>query len=285
MKMRKITSLTALLAFVIMILTSFVLYIVPQGRIAYWAAWKLWGLTKTEWGDIHINTGILFLAALGLHTYYNWKPIMNYLKDKTKTFKLFTREFNTAGIIVVVFVAGTYLGLPPFSSILNLSTGIKDTSAKKYGEPPYGHAELSSIKIFTKKMNLNIQESITKLKEAGISVRDENQTIFEISEQYKISPQQIYLIIKNTTDKSAAISDKGEGLPDSAPGGTGNLTIADLCSQFNLDINTIVQGLSKMGINAQENMTLKEISKDHQTNPTDIYENIKEIVKTSTNPQ
>ncbi len=82
--MRKITSLTAALSFIVMVLTCVILYIVPQGRVAYWADWHLWGLTKSQWGGIHINTGILFLIALSFHIYYNWKPIMNYLKDKTK---------------------------------------------------------------------------------------------------------------------------------------------------------------------------------------------------------
>mgnify|MGYP000181594178 CR=1 FL=1 len=40
MKIRKIASLTALLSFVVVIVTSIVLYIVPQGRIAYWADWR-----------------------------------------------------------------------------------------------------------------------------------------------------------------------------------------------------------------------------------------------------
>lgn len=35
MSLRKITSLTAMLAFVVMLLTSIILYIVPQGRVAY----------------------------------------------------------------------------------------------------------------------------------------------------------------------------------------------------------------------------------------------------------
>jgi hypothetical protein len=62
-----------------MVLTSIILYIVPQGRVAYWADWKLWGLTKTDWGNIHINLGLLFLIALFIHIYYNWKPLINYL--------------------------------------------------------------------------------------------------------------------------------------------------------------------------------------------------------------
>jgi hypothetical protein len=40
MKLRKITSLTALLSFVLMLVTSIILYIVPQGRVAYWADWR-----------------------------------------------------------------------------------------------------------------------------------------------------------------------------------------------------------------------------------------------------
>ena len=78
MKLRKITSLTALLAFILMLLTSIILYIVPQGRIAYWSDWRLFGLSKTDWGNLHINLGFLFLIAIGLHVYYNWKPLMAY---------------------------------------------------------------------------------------------------------------------------------------------------------------------------------------------------------------
>ena len=44
MKIKKIASLTAALSFIMMVLTSFILYIVPQGRIAYWADWHLEGL-------------------------------------------------------------------------------------------------------------------------------------------------------------------------------------------------------------------------------------------------
>lgn len=48
--------------------------------MAYWADWRMGGLSKTQWGDIHINVGLLFLLALGLHIYYNWKPLMANLK-------------------------------------------------------------------------------------------------------------------------------------------------------------------------------------------------------------
>ena len=80
MTLRKITSLTATLSFVLTVVTSTILYLVPQGRVAYWADWRMWGLSKTQWGDIHINVGLLFLLALCVHIYYNWKPLVVYLE-------------------------------------------------------------------------------------------------------------------------------------------------------------------------------------------------------------
>ena len=64
-----------LISFVLCILTSVTLFIVPHGRIAYWADWRLWGLSKTQWSDLHLNLGILLLLAGFFHIYYNWKPI------------------------------------------------------------------------------------------------------------------------------------------------------------------------------------------------------------------
>jgi len=77
-----------------MVLTSIVLFIVPQGRVAYWADWRLWGLTKTDWGNIHINLGLLFLIALFVHIYYNWKPLISYLKNKAKQIKVYMSELK-----------------------------------------------------------------------------------------------------------------------------------------------------------------------------------------------
>ena len=66
MNIRRMTSLTAALSFIILFVTIVVLYIVPQGRVAYWADWRLWGMTKEQWGNIHLNIGLLFLLSIQL---------------------------------------------------------------------------------------------------------------------------------------------------------------------------------------------------------------------------
>jgi hypothetical protein len=276
-KIRRITSLTASLAFVLMVLTSIILYIVPQGRVAYWADWRLWGLTKTDWGNIHINLGLLFLVALFLHIYYNWKPLISYLKNKAKQIKVFTPEFSSALVITIVFILGSYFLVPPFSWVMSLNEYFKDTGAEKYGEPPYGHAELSSLQTFTKKMNLDLTKSMELLDKAGYAVENNNITLETIGRQYNIPPQLIYATIKPAGIITAQKSESSGGLPESAPLGTGNLTLADFCTQFSLNMKLVVRELKKQGVEASEELTLKKIAAQNKTSPTDVYERIKNI--------
>ena len=278
-KIRKITSLTAFLAFVLMILTSIILFVVPQGRVAYWADWRLWGLTKTEWGNIHINLGLLFLITLGLHLYYNWKPLISYLKNKVRQIKVFTAEFNFALLITIIFVVGTYFLIPPFSLIMSLNEHFKDTGAEKYGEPPYGHAELSSLKTFTKKMNLDLAKSMELLNEAGYTVEKSETALEAIGRQYKVPPQIIYETIKPALIAAAQNVESGAFLPESPPSGTGTLTLADFCTQFTLNMKLVLRELKKQDIEASEELTLKQIAAKNDTNPMDLYERIKGIVQ------
>jgi len=277
-KIRRLTSLTATLAFILMLVTSIILFIAPQGRVAYWADWRLWGLTKTDWGNIHINLGLLFLIALSVHIYYNWKPLISYLKNKAKQIKLFTPEFNLAFVITVGFIFGAYFLVPPFGWVMSLNEHFKDAGAEKYGEPPYGHAELSSLQTFAKKMKLDLARSIELLDKAGYGVEDGNITLAAIGRQYHIPPQLVYETIKPALIASTKKSDT-KSLPESPIPGTGNLTLADFCTQHKLNMKRVVRELKKQGIEASEDLTLKKIAANNETSPSDIYERIKNIVQ------
>lgn len=272
MKIRRVTSLTSLLSFTFLVPTIVVLYIVPQGRVAYWADWRLWGLTKTEWTNIHINLGLLFVLSIFLHIYYNWKPIVSYLKNKAKQIKVFTANFNIALILTVVFVVGTYFFLPPFSWILNLNESLKDTAAVKYGEPPYGHAELSSLKTFTSKMKIELSEGVARLKTAGIQFENEKQTLKEIANLNKTSPQQIYLAMKPKDDPA-----KDKNMPDIPPPGLGKRSLADVCQEYNLNIPAILRGLADNNIKASSEMSMKKIAEQNKMNPIDVYDVVKKV--------
>jgi hypothetical protein len=284
-KIRKITSLTAALAFILMVLTSIILFIVPQGRVAYWADWRLWGLTKTDWGNIHINLGLLFLIALFLHIYYNWKPLVSYLKDKAKQMKVLTPEFNVALAITVTSIVGTYLLLPPFSWVMALNDHLKDAGAVKYGEPPYGHAELSSLSTFANKLGLDVKESLVLIKEAGLQVVSDQQTLADIGRLNHVPPQKIYLAMKPAAGSPSMNTGRQQKLPDEPPPGTGNLTLADFCNQYNFKTKIVLEGLRSLKIEAGEDMAIKKIAAANHISPLDVYEKIKSVASSAASSQ
>lgn len=279
MNIRKITSLTMLISFVLCVLTSVILYIAPHGRVAYWSNWRLWGLSKTQWGELHLNLGILLLLAGFLHIYYNWKPITYYLKDKAKRIRVFTVNFNIALVFTLIVGVGTYFQIPPMSTIINISELIKDSAAIKYGEPPYGHAELSSLKMFAKKVDLDLSKSIELLRQAGIRFENETQTINDIAKENNLSPKQVYEIIKPATQKKDAVGHPV--FPDSPPPGFGRKKLAEVCTDFGLDLSKIIHALSKKGVQAEPAQSIKEIAAKNNMEPMAIFEIIRDSINGS----
>ena len=229
----------------LLILNSVVLYIVPQGRIAYWADWRLLGLTKNEWSNQHIIIGTLFLLTIFLHIYYNWKPIVAYLKNKTRQLKVFTREFNIALVLTIICTFGAYIEVPPFNWVLDFSKSIKTSAARTYGVPPYGRAELSTLKTFTSKVGLDLTQSMYLLKKASVRFESEKQTIMEIAKPNKMSPQQVYLTMESE-EKPGAI----KALPDSPPKGFGKRSLADISQEYSLNIPPILRDFADNNIKA-----------------------------------
>ena len=274
MSIRKITSLTMLISFVLCILTSVILYIVPHGRVVDWSIWQLWGLSKAQWSELHINLGILLLLAGFLHIYYNWKPVTAYLKNKSKQMKVFTVNFNIALILTLIVGLGTYFQIPPMSTIINIGESIKDSAGIKHGEPPYGRAERSSLKTFTKKVDLDLSKSIVLLRQANIQFQNETQTINDIAKENNLTPEQLYDIIKPVIQKKA--SSEHAVFPDSQSSGFGRKKLAEVCTDFGLDLSDTIDVLSKKGIKAEPAQNIKEIAAINNVEPMAIFEIIRD---------
>jgi hypothetical protein len=283
MNIRKVTSMTMLLSLVVLIVNSIVLYVVPEGRVAYWAGWEYLGLTKSDWSAQHTTVGFLFLVAGGLHIYYNWNPIVAYMKNKARQIKVFTGPFNVALALTVIFIVGTYYHVPPLSTIVEISEYFKNTAAEKYGEPPYGHAESSSLQMFTKRESIDLDKSLELLGAAGIEVTGPKDTIKDIAIRSKRSPQQIYEIIKPASIEAQQVdSNTGAApFPDAPKSGWGKKTLAETCIDYGLDVNEIIAKLGEKGIKAEGDMAIKDIAAASNLEPMGVFEALQEIVTTA----
>lgn len=280
MSLKKIASLTSLLCFLIVLMTSVILYIMPQGRIAYWANWHLMGLSKDQWQTIHINIGLLMILSLTIHIYYNWRLIVSYLK-KQRQLKIVTPEFNLALVLTLIWGVGSYAQIPPFSYIQTFNKSIKAAAAQKYGTPPYGHAELSSLASFCQRMGIDLNMAIEHLHQAGYEFATPSQTIQDLAERNRVSPQQIYFAILPTTsssafDKSSSITFRTERPTK----GLGKLTLAQFCRINSLDSSQLIKQLHGIGIKAEKEMTIKHISDINQMGVAQVYSRMQTLMNT-----
>ncbi len=263
------------LSLLILTLTSVVLYIEPEGRVAYWSDWHLMLLNKSQWGAIHINVGFLFLFASLLHIVLNWKPILAYLKNKARELKVFTLSFNIALILTAAFTVGTLMNVPPFSTILEFGDGFKDAASVKYGEPPYGHAELSSLTMFSKRMGYDLEEITAKLDQAQLTFTNEKQTLLEIAQQNNLTPREVYDAIKPEAPELAP----GETLPfPEAPfPGLGRMIVAELCETYGLNQENVLKAFAEQNITGAAGQTLKEIASANDSDPHALFEIIHRV--------
>lgn len=96
------------------------LYLAPSGRVAQTMNWELLWLTKTQWEAVHTVFGLLWIPILATHIFFNWRPILSYLKNRATKAFAFKRELLAALILVVFFTLGSLYNWPPVSQVMAL---------------------------------------------------------------------------------------------------------------------------------------------------------------------
>lgn len=269
MSLRRIVSLSLLLSTIAMLVSSIILYIVPQGRVAYWSGWTLWGLSKSQWGAIHTNLGLLMLICAILHVYYNWKPIINYLKNKARQFRLFTPDFNVALLVFIAFMVLTIMELPPTVWIQDLRASLEEGSAETLGEPPYGHAEISSLRVFLRNVNMDPDEAKANMEAGGIMVDDPEISILDLATANGLTPQELYEVIRGPEDQRPT---GPVPIPESMPMGTGRMTLEAFCGEYNRDLDEAVNILESAGLAVDRGKSLKDIAEENGMEALDILD-------------
>lgn len=274
MKFRRVVSLTALVSFLLLAVTSVVLFLTPQGRVAYWSDWTLWGLSKTGWGDLHINFGVLFLIAILFHIYYNWSPILAYLRTKLRKRVGLTPELGAALAVTLAVAAGTGFAVPPFSWVLDLNLHLKDAAARTYGEPPYGHAELSSLAGLARRTAMDPAEAMDRLTAAGIRFEGPEQTVLEVARINGLSPRAVFERMQPVAEAEAA---GPRPLPETPFPGLGRMTLAELAAEYGHDAGILADRLNRQGLNVAPDTTIRAAAEENGMAPPQFYERLRTI--------
>ncbi|MBN2217015.1 MAG: DUF4405 domain-containing protein [Pirellulales bacterium] len=195
-QLRSFTSLVLAAAFVVVAFSGAILYCSPKGRVAHWTGWTMLGLEKEEWSGLHINFALLFLLAGGLHWFLNWDLFWSYLRSKQGRRWNYAGQMTAIAAIAAVFLAGTLLWFPPFSTILWGNAQLQDYWELHSPRPPAPHAEEFRLRRFANTIGLSLDDLKDALRKEGYVVESDFMTVRQLAEQRNGVPSDVLAAVQ-----------------------------------------------------------------------------------------
>jgi hypothetical protein len=267
---RGTASLLSATSFLVMAITGIVLYISPQGRVARWTDWRIWGMDKEQWGAVHTTSSLLFVIAACAHLYFNWRVFAHYVRV-ARHFNL-KREMVVTVIITAVVIAGTLWDAPPFGSIIAGGERIKAYWEARSYEAPYAHAEASTLDEFAQQTGLDAAQLRTHLVEMGVDVNKPDLTIGDAAAQLELAPGALFERLGASGDQGGGGRGAGGGGGGGGGSGFGRQTLQQVCIAAGVDVQEAVTMLKAEGVNAQPSDALRDIADRAGVRPPDIVD-------------
>ena len=257
---RAFISIMTGLSFIAMSVTGIVLFVVPPGRIANWTGWTIFGLTKDQWAGLHLWFSLVFMLAAIFHIYFNWRPLLNYFKNKvSKTFAL-RSEWISSLLLCVVIGIGTLAGLKPFSSLLDWNEQIKHSWDKTERRAPVPHAELMTLaELAGHVSDIDAETMIANLKASRIDVESPQSVVGELAEAHNMTPRQLYDIAVGEAHSGRGRGRGGHGGGSGQRGeqecrggqGIGRLTLKEYCAEADLSLDATIESCKRQDLRLQ----------------------------------
>ncbi|HRT09090.1 MAG TPA: DUF4405 domain-containing protein [Candidatus Paceibacterota bacterium] len=277
---RALASVLVAVSFFMLLLSGAMLFVAPPGRVANWSNWRLLGLTKHDWGGLHVWFAVLFVLAAAFHILFNWRPLLNYFKDRLSRRLALRREWIVGLALGVAVFAGTQAAIPPFSTLLAFNERIKQGWENERAAAPIPHAELLTLRALAEKAGLPYETAVERLEARGLNALGPDIIVAALAQSNLVSPQRIFEIIqgargrgrgpahgeKQAGEKSPSYSETaGRGGPGGGGGGAGagRRTLAEYCAARGLDLQTVSARLQAQGIKFTPDRSLRDIALDN----------------------
>ncbi|MBI5768420.1 MAG: DUF4405 domain-containing protein [Verrucomicrobia bacterium] len=263
-----VTSLVAF-SFVLLLVSGVILFLAPPGRVANWTNWTIIGLRKGDWSGLHIWFSAVFLVVVGFHLFFNWRPLMSYLKDRLTRRVGFRPEWLAATALVAVVMIGTLKHVAPFEALLEWNESLKESWDRPAERAPIPHAELLTLSALAEKGGIDLATATTRLTAKGITGFTGDTVVQAIADAAKRSARELYDIIV-TGPKGSAGHAEGK-----AGGGLGWKTLAQFCADEGIELAVAISRLKAGGVKADEKVTLRELATASGRKPYELPELIR----------
>jgi hypothetical protein len=247
--------------FIALLWSGAVLFLSPPGRVANWTNWRIFGLTKHEWTDLHVAFSTVFLVVGLVHVWFNWRPLVNYFKDRLNRRVGFRWEWLAALAACALVFGATRAKLPPFGQLLAWSEELKQSWEKTPERAPVAHAELLTLRELATQAGLSMETAMERLASKGIQGATADVEVRALAEKNQLAPARVYDLLTGQSATAAPAKQAGEshgGGPGG--GGPGRKTLTAVCQEAGVDLTNTLARLKAKGIKAEPSQTLRDIA-------------------------
>ncbi len=194
---RAFLSLFLLLTMIMVSVSGIILAIAPSGNVASVIDFKVFGLDKTAWENIHTIFGYAMIIAICFHLKYNWRVLVgSFRKYVGKIKKIRLLEFIIAVALFLFIFIGTMYNIPPMSSVLNLGENLKTSwESKVESEGVVVVKGYMTVEEACKAWNVDLNYALKKLKEVYPDVSP-TTTLRTIMTETKLHISDIETLVK-----------------------------------------------------------------------------------------
>jgi uncharacterized membrane protein YgcG len=281
---RPFVSFVILIGFLVLLASGVVLFVAPPGRVANWTQWTMWGLTKHDWGDLHITFAALFLLAGVLHVWLNWRPLLSYLRTRRATPRGWRWEWVVALVLGVGVWAGTRARVAPVSTLLAWSERWRQGWEDSKVTAPVAHAELLSLRELAAQAGVPVETAVERLVAGGVPDPGPDTEVRVLAEKAGLAPVRIFDFVRGDTGAVRSASREtghgpgerggrgpggggggggGGGAGGGAGGGPGQKTLAQLCADEGLDLAAVRARLEQRGFKVAPDRPMRELARDN----------------------
>ena len=123
-------------------------------------------------------------------------------------------------------------------------------------------------------MGLDLDQAMVLLTKNNLKGVGENEALKNIAQANGISPQQVYLYIKDA-GQVAGVQASGAKSGTTVRTGLGRKTLASAAKEHGFDLEASLAELSRKKIKATAHMTFKEVADTAGMAPIDVFEMMK----------
>jgi hypothetical protein len=200
--LRRLVNAALSLSFLVAAVSGIVLFLRPEGSLARWTGWAVFGLDKKRWEAVHIVFVLVFLIGSLAHVWLNWRLLVTSILARAS--KLSARscrvpvawEFVAAlGIMLFAFSAAM-IPWQPAAALNGLRALIKDGKFAVKVLPPVTDADKLTVRELCKAVSLDEQRAVAQARVRGIEIGDPSQTIAAIAQEHHVTPEAVYIALR-----------------------------------------------------------------------------------------